>query len=126
MQFLLDDGWSCVKVGKALYLDDDTIRIWHKHFQSGGLDELTMFDWKVGLSFLNAAQQVDLSDWLEGRLCRDTREIRAYIETTFGVHYSHSGCLKLLHRLAARQGMFTCLRVGVRVQETQGPAACGG
>ena len=57
---LLDDGWSCVQVGKALYLDDDTIRNWHKHFQSGGLDELTMFDWKGGLSFLNAAQQTDL------------------------------------------------------------------
>lgn len=55
---LLDDGWSCIQVGKALYLDDDTIRNWHKHFQSGGLDELTMFDWKGGLSFLNAAQQV--------------------------------------------------------------------
>ena len=88
---LLDDGWSCVQVGKALYLDDDTARNWHKHFQSGGLDELTIFDWKGGLSFLNAAQQADLCDWLEGHLCRDTRRIRAHIETAFGVRYSHSG-----------------------------------
>ena len=96
---LLDDGWSCAQVGKALYLDDDTVRSWHKHYLSGGLDELTMFDWKGGLSFLNAARQADLCGWLEGRLCRDTREIRAHIETAYGVRYSHSGCLKLLHRL---------------------------
>ena len=24
----LDDGWSCERVAKALYLDDDTIRGW--------------------------------------------------------------------------------------------------
>ena len=28
---LLDDGWSCVAIAKVLYLDDDTIRTWHKH-----------------------------------------------------------------------------------------------
>jgi len=34
---LLDDGLSCVQIGKVLYLDDDTVRIWHKQYQSGGL-----------------------------------------------------------------------------------------
>ncbi len=96
---LLDDGKSCTVIAEFLYLDDDTVRNWHKHYVSGGLDQLTTFDWKGGLSFLNVAQKADLSGWLEGRLCRDTREIRAHIEATFGVIYSHSGCLKLLHRL---------------------------
>jgi len=96
---LLDDGLSCVQIGTVLYLDDDTVRNWHKRYLSGGLDELTMFDWKGGLSLLNKAQQGQLCDWLEGRLCRDTREIRAHIEASSGVRYSHSGCLKLLHRL---------------------------
>jgi len=96
---LLDDGKSCALIAEFLYLDDDTIRIWYKHYRSGGLDRLTTFDWKGGLSFLNAAQKAALCDWLEGRLCRDTRPVRAHIETGFGVHYSHSGCLKLLHRL---------------------------
>jgi Homeodomain-like domain-containing protein len=47
---LLDDGWSRVQVGKALYIDDDTVRNWHKHYLSGGLDLLTTFDWKGGLT----------------------------------------------------------------------------
>lgn len=96
---LLDDGWSCTQTGKALYLDDDTIRSWHKHYQSGGFDWLTTFDWKGGLSFLNAAQEADLSDWLSARLCCDTRPIRAHIKAAYGVRYSHSGCLKFLYRL---------------------------
>jgi len=37
--------------------------------------------------------------WLEGRFCRSTVEIRAYIEAAFGLRYCHSGCVKLLARL---------------------------
>ncbi|MFT5160023.1 MAG: transposase, partial [Paracoccaceae bacterium] len=97
---LLDDGKSCVVIAEFLYLDDDTVRNWHKHYVSGGLDQLTTFDWKGRLSFLNVAQKADLCGWLEARLCRDTREIRAHIEAAYGVRYSHSGCLKLLHNMA--------------------------
>ena len=32
-------------------------------------------------------------------MCHDTRPIIAWMKAGFGVHYSHSGCLKLLHRL---------------------------
>jgi len=96
---LLDDGKSCAVIAEFLYLDDDTVRNWHKQYQSGGLDLLTTFDWKGGLTFLNTAQQARLCDWLETRLCRDTRPVRAYIEAKYGVRYSHSGCLKLLHRM---------------------------
>jgi len=96
---LLDDGKSCAVIAEFLYLDDDTVRNWHKQYQSGGLDRLTTFDWKGGLTFLNRAQQARLCDWLEARLCRDTRPVRTHIEAEYGVRYSHSGCLKLLHRM---------------------------
>ena len=45
---LLDDGLSCQEAGKILYLDDDTIRLWYKQYQKGGLDLLITFDWKGG------------------------------------------------------------------------------
>jgi transposase len=53
---LLDDGWSCSRAGQALYLDDDTIRRWHKEYQRGGLDLLITFDWKGGQSRMTSAQ----------------------------------------------------------------------
>lgn len=96
---LLDDGWSCDQAGKALYLDDDTIRTWYKQYQQGGLDLLTLFDWKGGYSRMSAAQEELLCDWLEGRFCRSTDEIRHFILSEFGFSYSRSGCIKLLGRL---------------------------
>jgi len=36
---------------------------------------------------------------LKDRFCRSTVEIRAHISEAFGLHYSHSGCIKLLARL---------------------------
>ena len=96
---LLDDGWSCDRVGEALYLDDDTIRTWYKHYLSGGFDGLTLFDRKGGSPHLNGEQEDALCRWLEDRLCCDTNEVRAFICRTFDVFYSRSGCIKLLHRL---------------------------
>ena len=40
---LLDDGESCARIAKFLYLDDDTIRGWHKTYLQNGWDAL-VFD----------------------------------------------------------------------------------
>ena len=37
---LLDDGESCARIAKFLYLDDDTIRGWYKSYRQDGLDAL--------------------------------------------------------------------------------------
>ena len=35
---LLDDGKSCVEIAQVLYLDDDTVRGWHKQYLSESWD----------------------------------------------------------------------------------------
>ena len=35
---LLDDGKSCVEIAQVLYLDDDTVRGWHKQYVAEGWD----------------------------------------------------------------------------------------
>lgn len=45
---LLDDGLSCAQIAKVLYIDDDTVRTWHKQYVLGGFDGLVTFDWKGG------------------------------------------------------------------------------
>ena len=40
---LLDDGMSCQAVAKVLYLDDDTIRTWHRLYQEDGIEGLAGF-----------------------------------------------------------------------------------
>ena len=96
---LLDDGKSCVEIAQVLYLDDDTVRGWHKQHLSEGWDAVAYHGWKGGQSQLSVAQQVALCAWLEDRFCRSTVEIRAYVAAQFDLNYSHSGCVKLLARL---------------------------
>lgn len=96
---LLDKGWNCTQIGEALLLDDDTIREFYKRYMEGGLDHLITYDWKGRPPQLYRAQEEQLSVWIEAEFPRDTTPIIAYILVHFGVHYSHSGCLSLLHRL---------------------------
>ena len=97
---LLDDGWSCREVAKALLLDDDTIRGWRKLFEQGGIEGLTSFDMGGSAGFMSAAQEDNLKAWVAASLPRSTRQIGAWIEQEFGLVYeSRSGLIALLHRL---------------------------
>jgi hypothetical protein len=42
---LLDDGESCARIAKVLYLDDDTIRGWYKSYRQDGWDALAFDGW---------------------------------------------------------------------------------
>src|SRR5437660_12286278 len=61
---LLDDGMSCAAVAKVLYLDDDTVRYWHKMYGEKGLDWLADFGYRGRACELTAMQQVDLKAWV--------------------------------------------------------------
>ena len=97
---LLDQGWSCEQVGRALLLDDDTIRTWFRLFERDGVDGLAGFHYGGRASQLTAEQQDTLKSWVGETLPRTTREVGAWIEQEFGVTYeSRSGLVALLHRL---------------------------
>lgn len=96
---LLDDGKSCAEIAEVLYLDDDTIRGWHRQYLAEGWDAVACDGWKGGQSRMTATQEAALCAWLEGRFCRSTARIRAHIAAEFGLRYSQSGCIKLLARL---------------------------
>ena len=96
---LLDDGWSCERASKALYLDDDTIRTWYKKYAEGGFDLMASFDYKGGFSKLSASEEAVLVSWLDGRVCQNVHEVRAYIRDNWSTEYSKPGCIKLMHRL---------------------------
>ena len=97
---LLDDGWSCEKVAAALYLDDDTVRDWHKLYVEGGLAGLARFESGGSASHLSRAQEEALVAWVAKSLPRSTRQVGAYIEREFGIVYqSRAGLIALLHRL---------------------------
>ncbi len=96
---LLDDGWNFEQVAAALYLNKDTVRERCKRYVEGGLDELTTFDWQGGQSWLSASEKLELAAYLRENLHRDTNEIRSLIRKKYDKYYSHSGCIKLMHKL---------------------------
>jgi transposase len=97
---LLDAGWSCQEVAAALFMNDDTIRGWHKLFEERGIEGLRSFDVGGSTSFLSAAQEDAVKAFVTTTLPRSTREIGAFIERKFGLVYeSRSGLIALLHRL---------------------------
>jgi transposase len=100
---LLDGGWNCAKVAKALLLDDDTIRTWYGTFMESGIDGLATFDAGGSASRMSTEQQTKLKTWIAQSLPRTTRAIGAWIEAEFGLAYgSRSGLVMLLHRLGMR------------------------
>jgi len=97
---LLDDGLSCERVAKVLYLDDDTVRSWCKLYDERGIAGLERFGGGGSSSRLSAAQEETLKAHVAQALPRTTREIGAFIEREFGIVYeSRAGLIALLHRL---------------------------
>jgi transposase len=96
---LLDKGWSYADVSEALLLDDSTLRLWHKAYAEGGVDNLIMFDLKGGFSSLTAEQVEEVRAWATKALPGSTSEVGAFIKERFGVDYGRSGLIKLMGRI---------------------------
>ena len=97
---LLDDGMSYDTIARLLYIDRDTIRVWHGLYRREGIGGLTIFDYEGSACRLNDKQQEQLKKWIAEALPRTSHMIGAWIEKTFGVVYeSTTGITDLLHRL---------------------------
>ena len=96
---LLDRGWSCERVAAALLLDDDTIRSWHRAYEQGGVDGPKRFGHEGSCGRLSSEQETALDEWVEANCPRSTREVGAWLKRAFGLGFSRSGLIALLHRL---------------------------
>ncbi|HEY4970165.1 MAG TPA: IS630 family transposase, partial [Steroidobacteraceae bacterium] len=85
---------------KVLYLDDDTIRTWHRLYQEDGIEGLASFGYEGSACRLTAEQRERLTAWITEVLPRTSREIGAWIARECGLEYEgRSGLIALLHRL---------------------------
>jgi transposase len=97
---LLDRGMRCEDVAELLFIDDDTVRRWHRLYEQDGIEGLAGFGHEGSACRLSAEQQDRLKAWITEVLPRSTRQIGAWIEKEFGVAYQgRSGLIALLHRL---------------------------
>jgi len=97
---LLNDGMSCAAVAKVLFIDDDTVRTWHRLYEEDGIEGLAGFGHEGSACRLSLEQQDKLKAWIGETLPRSTRQIGEWIEKEFGIAYEgRSGLIALLHRL---------------------------
>jgi transposase len=96
---LLDRGWSCERVAAAFLLDDDTVRDWYRAYGRGGVEGLKSFGHEGSSSRLTDEQEIALGDWVDAHCPRSIRKVGAWVKRTFGLSYSRSGLIALLHRL---------------------------
>jgi transposase len=97
---LLDGGMSCTQVARVLFLDDDTIRTWHRLYLEEGIEGLASFGYEGSECRLDATQQARLKAWITETLPRSAGQIGAFIAQEFGIEYqTKSGVIALLHRL---------------------------
>ena len=59
---LLDDGMSCAQIAKVLFLDDDTVRSWHKQYLAEDWEAVAYDEWKGGQSRMTIAQEAALCE----------------------------------------------------------------
>lgn len=96
---LLNDGFSCVEVGKILLLDDDTIRTYRNTYLSQGAQSLLIDNNKGTTPFLTSDQLEDLEKHVTSNVYTDSKGVVVWIENKFGIRYSCSGINALLNRL---------------------------
>ena len=71
---LLDDGIDYEAVAKVLYLDDDTIRTWHRLYQEDDHRGSCEFGYEGGACGLTGERRELLKAWITKTLPRTTRE----------------------------------------------------
>jgi transposase len=96
---LLDDGFSCMDVGRMLLLDDDTIRRYRTDYLSVGVESLLTDNNKGSDPYLTVIQLKELENHLEENTYLDSKGIIVWIVEKFNITYTPSGVVSLLERM---------------------------
>ena len=115
----LDKGWSAEDVCDFLEIGGTTLRGWLSAYREQGVSFVEMRAYSAREGYLTRDQETLLTVALRESPMRDTNEIRAHIRRVYGQDYSHSGCIKMLHRLgfAYRKPERLPSQAGVRDQQ---------
>lgn len=95
----LAKGWSPADVAEILLIDETTSRRYFERYLQGGCVALKKNPHPGAEPKLDEHQRRELDAVLQEQIMPDAKAIIAYIEKQYGVRYSVSGVIDLLHRL---------------------------
>jgi transposase len=96
---MLHGGCSPDQIATYLGIDDGTVYRYRQGYEKRGIDEYLKTSYVPYSGELTEEQENLLTEEIRRHLYINTTEVSSYIEHSFGVKYSASGVVKLLHRL---------------------------
>lgn len=99
---LLDRGRSAQEVAEDLGLDASTVYRYRSAYHADGLETYLQTDYQGRWGKLSCRQLSALRAALNARLYTDSAQVADWIESAFGVRYTSSGVVALLHRIGYR------------------------
>lgn len=95
----LNQGYSFGLIAEILQLDDSTLHNYYADYLEGGIEKLLSDDYTGGISRLSYEQLQALDLHMQEHIYTSSKEIKAYIEKTYGIVYTTEGVKKILERL---------------------------
>ncbi len=96
---LLDDGETASDIARFLFMDEGSVRNYHRRYEEGGLEKLVNDHYIGRKAYLSEEQQILLMLELESKVYATTKSIIQYIQAEFSVTYTVGGVTDLLHQL---------------------------
>lgn len=97
---LLDDGWSCLRVAGALFLDERTVDEYLRLYRTEGASGIGALRYKGNPSgLLNEAQIAALKAHMAGRMFMTSAAVCAHVKQEFDRVYTPNAMTKLLKRI---------------------------
>lgn len=96
---MLHQGCTAQMIAESLGIDDSTVYRYHQGFEEFGLDDYLKSFFVAYSGQLTEEEEQLLCVEVRQGLYINSKQVAAHIENTFGVRYSLSAVVKLLHRL---------------------------
>lgn len=97
---LLNRGFSALQISEILLIDDDTVRNWKKKFESSScFEEWLNTDYKSRECNLTTDEINKVKIFMDSNIITDSKQVIDFVNNEFGIKYSSSGMVSLLHRI---------------------------
>lgn len=96
---MLDKDYSITEISDCLGIDDSTIHRYRASFQQDGIETYLRTDYQGYWGRLSSMELSALRQELHRHLYTDSKQIITWVQEHFGVRYSLSGMIDVLHRI---------------------------
>jgi transposase len=96
---MLNNGYSFEEIAEILIMDEDSIRRWLNLYLEGGIEALSVNNYKGSDPFLSSEYQAEFAHYMDGHIFLTSKEACAYVLKTFRVDYTAKGMTNLLNRM---------------------------